>query len=449
MSKIDIENAYIFSERPELRDAVRKCLKNNGLLTSSIQNVTKPADIHRAVEEEKFAYLILDWNMGADVVIAILEANRKESALESHPTLLLAAANDENIVKTAAEYFVTYLCLGEITTDVVKQQVDGLVAEYRKLSPIRQMLLNVENAKRQNNSDLAIQLLEKLLSVTPGNPRVVVELAEVLISLDRWDDAEDLLRPNLDSDPPYARLKHLYAKCKLRKNDHDSAIASLKGAQLISPYNTERLLEIADVYLDIDRIDEAEGAYEDILNIAPNSKTAKLGKSKTKLLSGEINEALGLIRECGNSNRDLSSVFNTAAVVAIKQEKFDQGFELYQRAMKLLAKDPPLLARIVYNMGIGFVKSGDKDKGLLCFQKSSKLDPDFSNASHNAKVLSESEDNSPVFDDNEFHSIEMDESIGGDVVDISSKTTDKHEIQDSDVVDTLDLDSIFNDVENF
>ena len=142
-------------------------------------------------------------------------------------------------------------------------------------------------------------MLLKLQEKSQNNPRVIVEIAEIYIAQEKWQEAEEILRPNLDLEPPYARIKHLYAKCRLRASDYNSAIASLKGAQLISPYNTERLLEMADLFLDLDRIDEANDAYDDILKIAPDSKNAKLGKSKGMLLAGELNEALNILRECG------------------------------------------------------------------------------------------------------------------------------------------------------
>ncbi|RYZ82921.1 MAG: hypothetical protein EOP04_21045 [Proteobacteria bacterium] len=45
------------------------------------------------------------------------------------------------------------------------------------------------------------------------------------------------------------------------------------------------------------------------------------------------------------------------------------------------------MSRILYNMGIGYVKMGKNDKGLKCFEKASEQDPAFQDASYNIKVL--------------------------------------------------------------
>ncbi len=453
MGKIDIEAAFIYSKRAEVRDVVRQALKVNGLDTNNIQNVVQETNILSIVDKSSFAYLVLDWDMGADSIIRVLEANRKASAIESHPVYLLATREDENIIKTAKEFFVSCCTIGDITTDSIRGQVKNMVAEYRRLSPIRQVLLNIENAKREGKQDQAFEMLTKLHEKTSDNPRVVVELAEAKIVQGNWKEAEDLLRPCLDLDPPYARIKHLFARCRLRDSDYNSAIASLKGAQLVSPYNTERLLEMADLFLDLDRPDEANEAYDEILKISPSYKTAKLGKSKSMLLAGELNEALSLLRECAN-HRELSSVFNTAAILAIKQEKYDVGFGLYQKAIRLLSKHTQLMARIIYNMGIGFVKTGNSEKGLACFKKSYQLDPSFENAGFNIKILEKPKE-APGLELEEFQSVDFEETIihdeeaEPDQAPSKDSKAPKLDVLEQGSVDNLDLDAIFDDVENF
>lgn len=447
MGKIEIEAAFIYSKRADVRDVVRQALKVNGLDTNNIQNIVKESNILKLIEKSDFAFLILDWELGAETINRVLEANRKASAIESHPVYLLAAREDENIFKTAKEFFVSRCTIGDITTDSIRGEIRGLVSDYRRLSPIRQVLLNVENAKRLGEDDQAFDMITKLHSKTPDNPRVIVEFAEALIGRGEWKKAEDILRPVLDTEPPYARIKHLYARCRLKAADYNSAIASLKGAQLVSPYNTERLLEMADLFLDLDRPDEANDAYDEILKIAPSYKHAKLGKSKSMLLAGELNEALTLLRECA-SHRELSSVFNTAAIIAIKQEKYEVGFGLYKKAIGLLAKHTHLLSRIVYNMGIGFVKTGDSEKGLMCFKKSHQLDPDFKNAGFNVKVLEKSKEPGKLQLE-ELKPVEFEETIIHEDEPENENPKSKIEELEQGAVDNLDLDAIFDSVENF
>ena len=444
MAKIDIELAFIYSKRAEVRDVIRQALKSRGMETANIHNVLDEKEILAAVEKTEFSYLIIDWEVGAESVQKVLSANRKSFSLESHPSYLLAAQEDEQILAIAREFHISFCTIGEINADTIRDQIDGLMSQYRRLSPVRQVLLTVEALRRDGQEDKAHDTLVKLQEKSPENPRIAVELAESYFQRGEESQAEELLKPHLSSEPPYARIKHLYARCRLKKNDYNGAIASLKGAQLISPYNTERLLEMGDLFLELDRVDEAIESYNDILNFAPEMKSAKLGKSKGMLLAGEVNEALGILRECA-SNRELSSVFNTAAIIATKQEKYDVGFGLYKKALQLLAKDKTLSSRILFNMGIGFVKFGEGEKGKTCFSKALELDPEFEKAKFNHQILVKKSDaiqDAPI---DEFEEMDgLDETLILSPNDPASPVSDLRFDEEG-----ADLDALFDDVENF
>ncbi len=386
METNDETMAIILTKRPNIRDAVRQAFKSQGLKPGTIYNATEEKEFTEKLESNGYSMLVLDWEFGADSVNDILTQNRKNSRLESHPVFLLAAGEDDNIILMAREFFIQYVSVGEVNTDTIREQIKGLVKDFQHMSPVRKMLLAVEAARQSGDAEQAIEMLERLHEKQPENQRVVVELAESYIHSNEWVKAEACLKSCINVEDCYARIKHLYARCRLKAGDYNGAIASLKGAQLISPYNVERLLELGNVFLKIDRPEEAEATFDEVLAFAPQAKSAKIGKSTSKLLMGEVNEALNLLHEFA-SPRELSAVFNTAAILAIRQKRYDAGFELYQKALHLLAKKPKLVSRILYNMGIGYVKSGKPDKGLKCFEKSAEADPEFADAVHNIKVL--------------------------------------------------------------
>jgi tetratricopeptide (TPR) repeat protein len=380
------QTAILLTKRQDIRDAVRQALKSQGLKADSIHNVLDQKQCLEQIHQHDYAIVVLDWEYGVDRVQGILEKVRQATQLESHPVFLLAAKDDPGILAAAKEYFIQYVAIGEVTFESIRDQVKGLVRDYLNVSPIRKMLMAVETARRSNQDDVVQDMLERLLAKQPDNQRVVIELAEFYIHKNVWEKAEVLLKSFADQPAPQARIKHLYARCCLKKGDHEGAIAALQGAQLLSPYNFERLLEMGSIFLNLDRPEEAEQSFGKALELAPNSKKAKLGKSTSKLLMGEINEALQLMQGVA-SPRELGAVFNTAAVLAIKSQRFDAGFELYQKAGQILFKNHKLASLVHYNMGIGYVKANKLDKGLKCFQKAAETDPEFIDAKHNLKVL--------------------------------------------------------------
>lgn len=382
----DSSSAIILTKRPEIRDVVRQALKAKGMKADHIFPVMDEKECLKKLSESEYGLLILDWEFGPDKVQLILSGNRKEHRLESQLVFLIAAHDEDAIVKVAQEYYVNYVAVGEISTDTIRDQIKGLFKEFTSTSPLRKMLLAVDSCRKSGDHANALEMLEKLHIKQAGNERIGIELAEAYIHEERWNLAEDVLRGLLHEEDVAPRVKHLFARCRLKAGDYNTAIASLKGAQLLSPYNVERLLEMGNLFLKLDRVEEAEAAFSEILEFAPTCKPATFGKSASKLLMGDVNEALQILNGVANP-RELSAIFNTAAILAIKQQRYDAGFALYQKALQLLSKKPKLVSRILYNMGIGFVKWGKNDKGLKCFEKAAEQDPAFQDASFNVKVL--------------------------------------------------------------
>lgn len=386
MGKPTSASAILLTKRAEIRDVIRQALKAEGLKAESIANATDEKDCQQKIARSEYALLILDWEIGGDKVQAVLTQSRSKSQLEAHPVFLIAAHEDQNIVAMAQEFFISHVTVGEISSEKIQSEIKALVREYLNISPIRKMLLAADAHRRKGESKQALDILEKLLEKQPENQRVALEVAETYIHEGEWDKGAAILSKFIRREDALPRIKHLHARCRLREGDHEGAIAALKDAQLMSPYNVERLLEMGDIFLKLDQPSQAEEAFNKVLDFASGSKEAKLGKSTSKLLQGEINEALQVLQGIA-SPRELSAVFNTAAILAIRSQDFATGLGLYQKAAQLLSGNAKLSARIYFNMGIGFVKSGKPDKGLKCFQKSVENDPSFAAAQHNIKIL--------------------------------------------------------------
>lgn len=412
-------SAVILTKRAEIRDVVRQALKGKGVKAEDIFPIMDEKECIKKLDLLDYAIVVLDWEFGPDKVQAVLTANRREYRLESHLVFLIAAHDEEAIISVAQEYYVNFVAVGEINTDTIRDQVKGLMKELQSTGPLHKMLLAVDSCRKNGDMVNALEMLEKLHIKQPDNERIGIELAEAYIHDERWKLAEDILRSLLQAEDVAPRVKHLFARCRMKQGDFSTAIASLKGAQLLSPYNVERLLEMGNLFLKLDRVEEAETAFSEILDFAPSSKPAAFGKSASKLLMGDVNEALALIHGVANP-REISAIFNTAAILSIRQQRYDAGFALYQKALQLLDKKPKLVARILYNMGIGFVKWGKHGKGLKCFEKASEMDPTFQDASYNIKILKANP------------STESGVSLK-ETTDLSESTLDEHEISMIDI----------------
>jgi tetratricopeptide (TPR) repeat protein len=386
--------AAIFSKRQEIRQAIRNSLKAKGLSADNILNVITEDECSKAIKKHDNLIVVLDWDNGPNAVGVMLETIATTMRTGSHPTFLIASKSNDNILKLGAEYKVAKIAIGEINSDTINEQVTSLVASMTNIEGYEQTMQRVKELLEQSNVYGAMSHLEAAHEAAVTMELYGVELAELYFQNNKQDAAEHLLKDMMNEFPSNARVKHIYARCKLHTKDYEGAIASLKGAQLISPANVQRLLEMGGAYLEIDRPDQANSVFEEILRLAPELKQAKKGQAQSQLMSGEINEGLNLIRSSLNP-REIAAVFNTAAIIAIRNGKYSEGLSLYKIAAKTLEGDEELAAKIVYNMGIGFVKWGKVHQSVACFEKAVSLNSGFDNARHNAEIVRSLEGQDP------------------------------------------------------
>lgn len=387
MTDLSVTFALVFSERKSILNPLKVELKGIGF---NADHVGAPKTIKeftsrcRAVES---ALLILDWDSGPDKVLEILAANRQDFRSESHPVLLLSAQIDERILAAAAEHNCSNVHAGDVSQSDLKDLLKKLFEETRNLSPVRQLMLSIEQSRANGELALASNLLNQLAVKVPGNKRISCDLADCYLAMGELDRAKQILEIMAKSDPPYARANHLLARCYLKKGQTEKALAAYQDAQAASPFSLERLSEMGHLYLNTNRPEEAKATFNELLALAPDDKQAKAGKGTSMMLLGEVNEALTILRE-SSTPHEVASVFNTAAILAIRANSHEQGMNLYKTALQALEGKNKLLARIMFNMGIGYVKWDRLDQSHRCFSKACDLDPTFEAAKFNLNAVS-------------------------------------------------------------
>lgn len=381
--------AIILTGRAEIRNVIRDELKRVGIKTANIMNVATADEAEAAIIKTKQGLLVLDWDIGADICLSVLEHNHAKGKVDSHPIYLITSKVDENIVAAATEFHASKIHTGEITATNIRDSIKALYQEVVNVTPIKTLLQKVAELRVAGLYDNVHEILHALYEKTPQNTRIAVEYGANLIELGKLDKAEEVLLPVANAEPPNPRAKHLLAKIFLKQNNPARAIASLQGAQLISPYNVDRLVEMGNIFLDINQPKNAKNSFDQILTFAPDSKEGVKGKGAAMLAMGEVNEALSLLKD-STSTHELASIFNTSAIISIKKGHHKQAMSLYRTALNAVGKSKKVEAKLWFNMGIGHVKAKDLDNSIECFRKATSLDPTFENAQHNIDIVERS-----------------------------------------------------------
>lgn len=380
-----INTAIIFLSRTSIRPLIRQELKSAGV--SEVFTVETLDSCIEHLIAYPVALLVIDWEVGAENVNRTLKAAQGRFRVDTRPIMLIATEVSSALVAVGGEYQVSRIHTGEISRGAVQDHIDLLLEDEAVAAKLRIGLTQVAAARANCDFAAAEQILRQLVSEHPSNRRLVCELADNLIQTEQWNEALALLEK---MGPAAAeldlRVEHLKARCLMKRGDFAGASSLLQLCKLINPYHADRLVDLGRALLHCDKIREALNNFDMALSLDRNHAGARSGAFQCRLLDGDVNDALALMRQMSGP-RELASVFNNAAILAIRQGRFAQGLSLYRTAIGALGGDPTLQARLVFNLGIGFYKAMQPIEARECFDQAARIDPLFSNARHNSQVL--------------------------------------------------------------
>lgn len=373
-------NPIIFTPRVDVRDLLKQELRALGA-----QEVVAPLSKEQCIEAlilSPEALLVIDWETGAQAVSQILAAVRGHFKIEIRPIFMILPELDTNLVQTAAEFGVSHIHAGPVSRNAIRDGIQAVVRESVQTHETREMLLQVATAR--SKGDWSVAMLEHLHRTRHDDARITAELAENLIHEEAWDKALALVEPLCALTPPDIRALHLAGRCYMQKGDFDAAIGFLGRAKLINPLNVERLIDLGNALLGADEVEQAKTQFQEAMLLDPDSAGARTGVGKCLLMEGEVNEALGLLKATSGP-RELASIFNTAAILSMRQGRHELGMRLYQSGLAAVGKESKLAARLLFNMGLGYRRWDKPDRAKACFARCMELDPNFAKAKRHLK----------------------------------------------------------------
>lgn len=365
--------------RPVVRDELRKCNVREFLSAESLEQCLKFLD------EYPEALLVLDWEHGYETVVKALHTASGASFLQPRPIYLLATKTDHDVVAIATEYRVARIHVGDVSRTEIQDHVKSLL----KQKPANTMLQLEEafQARAENRWSDSSKSLKSLYEQNPIDDVIVLEYCVNLIHEDQWGQALKVIEALAVLDKKNLRAQNLYARCLMKRQDFEKAIRVLEEAKMVNPMQVDRLVDLGNCLFKVNRVKEAYDNFRQAFEFEPLSRHAIQGMGACKLVAGEVNECLDLLRPI-STPEELASVFNNAAILCMRQKKFESGFHLYETAIGAVGTEKKkVLARLMFNMALGFFRWRKFDKAREFFDKASALDSAFNKAMHNAKIM--------------------------------------------------------------
>ncbi|MFK7874041.1 MAG: tetratricopeptide repeat protein [Oligoflexales bacterium] len=383
---VPIQDAIVFVESTGIRDSVRQCVRDSNIKTLHVAaNIDECSDL---LQKHETALLIIDWQPPATV--SLLEFSKKMSGdFLPRPTFLISVTVSQELVALAVDQQVTRFHQGSLTKQDLNDHIQFL-QNYAEDSHQQDYRLKFEDAIKKKKLAMYQDSLNILLEIEEEyglKSETLAEKTNCHILLENWEDARNTAKKLMSSFPENPRGRHLLGRCFLKQGLYEEASNILQEAQILNPWHSDRIVELGQALLKSGKTAAAQKNFDKALELQSDKTEAIIGKSQCHMLQDSINDALTLLKNI-REPREIASIFNDSAVLCIRQLKYDQALSLYRTALSFLSDKPRFQARIFFNMGLGYYKSGQKDDALEAFESALQKDPSFTSASHNSQILS-------------------------------------------------------------
>ena len=138
---------------------------------------------------------------------------------------------------------------------------------------------HLEQALRLASADLLDEALELVRRerqlAPPEDPRPALLEVNLLLRLDRLDEAQKALEPLVDRFPDSADVHYQNAVLEVAKNNLEAAEASFRKTLELSPGHLAAMNDFAVLLLRNDRPDEAREMLENVLTLRPDDEVAR------------------------------------------------------------------------------------------------------------------------------------------------------------------------------
>ncbi len=159
-------------------------------------------------------------------------------------------------------------------------------------------------------------------------------------------------------------LLNLVGKALLKLNEYEKALKCFERANSLCSINLERILTIAEIYIELDRKEAALKAISEASALDPDNILVQEAKCKVDLECGKLPAAVKTMDELESVPR-IASYINNRGIALARSGRYEDGISLYKKAILCLDENwGELAVAVSYNLGLAYVRQGDFEPAL-------------------------------------------------------------------------------------
>ncbi|MDT8398518.1 MAG: tetratricopeptide repeat protein, partial [Pseudomonadales bacterium] len=223
---------------------------------------------------------------------------------------------------------------------------------------------------RQQRLEEALRLLEQAVALDVGNSLFIGNLVSLLITLERYQEAQGFCDRILAADAAYSPVYHHLATLAFCQGDMERAeVLALEAIGKGSSGPQTRFL-LAQIFHQQGKWQQAAEAYQHCLSDADNGLQIKLNLADVYARSGNLGAAFECYHVILADFPECADACYGLAVVHQKQGDFDQAIDYYRQAQRF----KPDSADISNGIGSLYQSRGELQKALGFFYLALKKD---------------------------------------------------------------------------
>ncbi len=324
------------------------------------------ADAWTHIKEGRFDLIVLDWRCKGELnPIGLFNRIKNSTSTLFTPILITSGYTERHDFRLLQEFPLVSLVEKPFTAGIFYQTIEALQTErawYLKNTKKLSEMIDTLSSKKKIRKHI-----DFVVNKAPNPAPLAAVLGRVLRQKQLYQEAEDILRSALANNSQHVALLNEIGKLFHVLSRHKQALRYLKRAGALSPENTQRLCLIGELELGESHPKAAEASFQSALNIDPWYLRAKEGLG----LSHTVDKFFQEYPDDASTNRNFASLMNTIGISNVRSGKLDEGIKHYNSALKFI-EDPITKSKIMFNIGLGFLRFNNIKNALLWFMRSSK-----------------------------------------------------------------------------
>ncbi len=266
--------------------------------------------------------------------------------------------------------------------------MEKMATSLKPPSAVKQLLDKARTFIVRNIGLDALKITRKVLEVKPDSAAGYVVMGDALRLAGEQDKAQAAYERATKQSENYMEPLQKLADLAKEKNNPDMQYEYLKRLDELSPLNSQRKMEMAELQMARGNTDAAKELFDGAMNRTFKDAMAQVAavaeKIAMSLQESDPAQAEKYLRKCLDLKGDDLTVddlttFNQLGISLRRQGKPFEAIKEYQRALKIA----PNSAELYYNIAMAYYEHKEKENSIRAMLKAFSLNPALPNASAN------------------------------------------------------------------